>query len=319
MTERLLKHVRFGRAFGFLKRTISKRARQKRRVRDLYQRIGLEESGCRLCGGKDFTLLAESDRYGFDLSKRICGHCGLVQTHPVPRAEFFDEFYAHHYRRLYTGSAEKVDYDALMPEQRGKGRDLVTYLKAHGFGPVLAGSALIEIGCSSGGILAEAAPAFRTVQGCDLDIDAIAYGRDVLGLELETAALPTTLPVGPRIFVLSHVLEHLHDPLGTLRTVRRMMDDGDLLCIFVPGLNMVRSGAYKHDLRRYFHIAHISDFSMGTLTNIAAAAGFLAVHVDETVDGIFRPGAISGEPWSKSPEDTPENILDIEKTYRRLL
>lgn len=282
----------------------------------MYQKMGLKECGCKLCAENNFTLLAESDRYGFDLKKQICNVCGLVQTYPSLGEEFLNKFYSYLYRPLYTKATGAVDYKILILEQREKGIRLVEYLKTKIQNPLPTYN-LIEIGCSSGGIIAEAAPNFKSVQGCDLDVNGTAYARNYLGLNVETSAMPSALPEGPNIFLMSHVLEHLNNPLKQLENLRALMKPGDLLVIFVPGLNAVKTGDYKHDLRRYFHIAHLTDFSAGTLSEMAKLAGLDCMEIDERVNAIFRVGAISTDRIRKSKKDNLENILEIEASYKK--
>lgn len=88
MTVRLFSSYRFGRIFGWLRRNSSSRRKKIKAVRNMYMQMGLVENGCKLCGLQDFTLLAESDRYGFDLKKQFCNSCGLVQTYPTVSNEF---------------------------------------------------------------------------------------------------------------------------------------------------------------------------------------------------------------------------------------
>jgi SAM-dependent methyltransferase len=288
-------------------------------VRDLYNTIGLEKSGCKFCGSQNFQLLAESDRYGFDLQKQFCNDCGLVQTYPALKPEFHREFYSHHYRPLYTNSAKTVNYEKLINEQRAKGRHLLQYLSKHGLSGCLENFSLIEIGCSSGGILAELRPYFRNVQGCDLDVEGVAYARENMELDVEIASFPATLPKNQKIILISHVLEHLYDPLKILKEASGKMNEGDYLCVMAPGMNTVAKGAYKNDLRRFFHIAHVTDLTEGTLANLAAAACLSPIHIDQEIKSIFVRSKCENARWSKNPRDSIENVQRIERTYKGLL
>ena len=315
MTYRLLSSYRFGRFFGWLRRNTSSRRKRINLVRNMYLKMGLKENGCKLCGCKDFTLLAESDRYGFDLKKQFCNTCGLVQTYPTVSDEFLNIFYSSLYRSLYTKAAGRVNYSSLVLEQRVKGRDLLKYCDLSIPYPLNTFN-LIEMGCSSGGILYEASLKFKTVLGCDLDVDGTAYARSVLGLNVETGSTLSRVPIGPNIFLMSHVREHLNDPLGQLKTIRSMMKKEDFFIVIVPGINAVKSGDYKYDLRRYFHIAHLSDFSAGTLETMGVHAGLECLKVDESVCALFKLGKLPIVSPQKNPKDTLNNILDIEHCYR---
>lgn len=279
----------------------------------MYQKFGLEARPCTICGADDFCLLAETDRYGFDLKKQICQACGLVQTMPSLKAEFLDTFYSKHYRPLYT-KRNDVDYNKLVEEQTNKGHRFYDYFIDQGLGNALPNMSFIEIGCSSSGILAALAPKVRHVQGCDLDVEGIEYGKKRYGFDLEVSALPSHLPASPRLFILSHVLEHLHNPLEALRKIKELMDETDYLFIEVPGINTVGEGNYGHDLWAYFHIAHISDFTAGTMKVLAAQAGFEIIECSEVVTALLKRSSENSLPWTKSNKDSVENILRIEAT-----
>lgn len=281
----------------------------------MYQSAGLQNRPCTICGSSEFALLAETDRYGFDLNKQLCENCGLVQTAPALKSEFLDEFYSHHYRPLYLKN-KKVNYDQLIEEQTTKGKRFLNYLTAQGLTEKLPEISVIEIGCSSGGILHELATHVKSVQGCDLDIEGIEYGKAHFDFKLEVSALPTDIPASPKLFLMSHVLEHLHNPLQSVRDIRKLMTKDDYLLIEVPGLNSVGEGNYGHDLWAYFHIAHVSDFTAGTMSALAAEAGFDVVSCDETVTALLTRSKVDKKLWTKGATDTVENVLRIEKIYK---
>ena len=279
----------------------------------LYKKFGLVSGGCSLCESKNFTLVSEGDRYGFDLKKQFCNECGLIQTYPSISREFHEEFYSYHYRPLYLKS-ETVDYEDVIKEQSDKAKKYLDYFVNNGLSEKLADLSIIEIGCSSGGTIDALKTAAKSVQGCDLDVEAIKFAQDNFKLDVEVGMYPSTLPNGPRLFILSHVLEHVFNPLKTLKEIRLLMNTGDYLFVAVPGLNGVSKGDYKNDLRRYFHIAHVTDFSATTLTNVANHAGFKSINIDEEINGLFVADEVSN--WRKNKQDSIDNILSIEKTYK---
>jgi len=279
----------------------------------LYKKYGLVSDGCSLCESNNFTLLSEGDRYGFDLKKQFCNQCGLIQTYPALSREFHEEFYSYHYRPLYLKS-ETVDYESVIKEQNDKAKKYLDYFFNNGLSEKLADLAIIEIGCSSGGTIDALKTAAKSVQGCDLDVEAIKFAKDNFKLAVEVDMYPSTLPEGPRLFILSHVLEHVFNPLEALKEIRLLMNTGDYLFIAVPGINGVANGDYKNDLRRYFHIAHVTDFSATTLNNVTNHAGFKSINIDEEINGLFIADEITN--WKKNNQDSIDNIRSIENTYK---
>ncbi len=313
MGKRVLKHYRFGRAFAWINRHLRSRRVSIEKIRTLYKKIGLVSNGCSLCKGSDFSLLAEGDRYGFDLSKQMCNQCGLVQTYPSLPPEFHQKFYSYHYRPLYLKS-KTVDYHSLIAEQTNKGEKYLQYFKDNGINNELKDLSIIEIGCSSAGTINLLKSYVKSVQGCDLDIEAISFAKENYQLNVEIGMYPTNVPEGKKLFIISHVLEHVFNPLETLIKVRKLLKPGDYLFISVPGLNSVATGDYKNDLRRYFHIAHVTDFTRNTLKNTAHCAGFKTLNVNEEINGLFVAEHI--KKWEKYPQDSINNILKIEKSYK---
>ena len=313
MSNRVLKHFRFGSTFARVNRTLRSRRKTIKKIMAIYKKFGLVSDGCSLCKSNNFTLVSEGDRYGFDLKKQFCNECGLIQTYPAVSREFHDEFYSYHYRPLYLKS-EIVDYEDLIKEQNDKAEKYLAYFINNGLSKKLANLSIIEIGCSSGGIINGLKKSVKTIQGCDLDIKAIKFAQDNFKIDVEVAMYPSLLPDGPTLFILSHMLEHVFNPLETLTEIRLIMNPGDYLFISVPGLNGVSEGDYKHDLRRYFHIAHVTDFTATTLTNVANYAGFRSINIDEEINGLFI--ADVGANWQKNNRDSIDNIQLIEKTYK---
>jgi len=315
MTNRILKHYRFSKTFGWINRHIRSRRGAINKIRNLYKNLGLISDGCSLCRERDFTLLAEGDRYGFDLNKQICNQCGLVQTYPKLSPEFHQEFYSYHYRPLYLKN-KKVNYQSVIKEQTDKAKKYLAYFRKNGLSNILDELSIIEIGCSSAGTINTLKPHVKSVQGCDLDIEAITFAKENFKINVEVGMYPSTLPSGKKLFIISHVLEHVFNPFQTLEKIREMLDVGDYLFIAVPGLNMVKEGDYKNDLRRYFHIAHVSDFTSSTLKNVAHYAGFKTLNIVEEINGLFIADKV--QDWKISPQDSIDNILKIEKTYKGL-
>jgi len=313
MSNRILKHFRFGPTFAMVNRTLRSRRKAIKKIMGLYKKFGLVSDGCSLCKSNNFTLIAEGDRYGFDLKKQFCNQCGLIQTYPAVSREFHDEFYSYHYRPLYLKS-KTVVYESVIKEQNDKANKYLEYFINNNLSNQLSDLSIIEIGCSSGGTINGLKTTVKSVQGCDLDVKAIKFAQDYFKLNVEVGMYPSFLPDGPKLFILSHILEHVFNPLETLKEIRLLMNPGDYLFVAVPGINGVANGDYKCDLRRYFHIAHVTDFTSSSLINVANYSGFKSINIDEEINGLFIADEITS--WKKNNRDSIHNIQLIDKTYK---
>lgn len=134
----------------------------------------------------------------------------------------------------------------------------------------------LDIGCGSGALLVATRARFNCrVVGIEPDDAHRAY---VAGLGIQT--YPTldhwnndtgdTLGEKPDLISLSHVLEHINDPVGYLSYIcKNIIDSRGRLLVEVPNL-------YYH---KSLEIAHPFAFSATTLRAVLAKAGFMVVQL----------------------------------------
>lgn len=97
------------------------------------------------------------------------------------------------------------------------------------------GARLLEIGCGSGGQLEFLQGLGWRVEG--LDVDPVAAGvASARGLKVHVGSLETQCFAAEQFdaIVTSHVIEHVHDPIGLLRECRRILRPGGRLVLITP-------------------------------------------------------------------------------------
>lgn len=260
----------------------------------LSQQYVFEPRACAVCEGHDFQVLAEQDRYGMPIKTTICCGCGLIQTNPDMREEDYTDFYTHHYRRLYIADLVGQPSD-FFREEYWRGQKILAYVRQHIRLP--KGRLVVEIGCGAGGILQAFADAGYRVIGTDLGFENLSYGK-ARGLDLRSGdlfSLVEELDEKPALIIYSHVLEHIREPGRTLDRVRQTLADDGHLYVEVPGVKDVRSNVFQGDFLKTFHLAHIYNFSLLTLRNLASKHGFSLVSGDEKIRSIFKRGELRAE------------------------
>jgi 2-polyprenyl-3-methyl-5-hydroxy-6-metoxy-1,4-benzoquinol methylase len=137
---------------------------------------------------------------------------------------------------------------------------------------------VLDIGCGNGEFLLEMREAGWAAQGLETDARAVALARarglDVREGALEEGAYPA------RSFdavTLSHVLEHLHDPVDTLRTSREILRDDGLLWIATPNLASPGHARYGRAWRGLEPPRHLVLFAPSALVHALERAGFSLV------------------------------------------
>lgn len=307
---RILKHYRFGKFAGFIRSLNKKRFFKLRQIqKNLSRKPG--NSQCVVCGGVKLELVAESDRFGLRFDKRLCLACGLMQTNPMPPKEFFNKFYDLDYRKLYRGDRE-LDLPKILELQRARAREFRKFIEKYNHNEI---SKVFEIGCSYGGNLDVFKELGYSVSGCDLDTSAIKLARQRHPTTF-VAEVPSEQSQQPTIYVLSHVLEHIPDPIIFLKKIYSIMTKSDLLFIEVPGLVPLLEGSYRGNLLNFIHIGHVLEFNEQTLKYTVEQAGYETIASNEKCRGIFKKGQVISAGRHNNYALTKNQLVCIESKYQ---
>lgn len=274
--------------------------------------VTLQPASC-LCGESGGTLLAERDRWGLPVSTVLCTRCALVRTSPRLPDSYLPAFYEHDYRLLMDGISSPTP--AAFELQQRRGREAMECLVATG--PVGPGTRVYEIGCSAGGVLQPFLQAGCTVAGSDYDVRFLANARS-LGIETRHGGWETLkdLPA-PDVILLSHVVEHLNDPIDFVRSVASLLKPGGRLFIAVPGLDAIADD-YCGDLVRYLQICHTFHFTRRTLLQTLRSAGLIPIHADDSVRSVSvtPPAAAAGLPQEpEDPQALQTRLTSLEEAF----
>lgn len=203
---------------------------------------------------------AATDCYG-DFGRIVkCRTCGLVYTNPrwTP-SDLLAE---------YT-QTEDVDYT-----EEDASRSINAYLSLNTIRHFAKSGHLLDVGCSMGYFLNAARIHFKPY-GVEPSAWAADFAQKNLQLDVFKGTLPEARlpPDHFDVVCLSDVIEHLPDPLATLREVHRITRPGGFLYLVTPDVGSLTAklmGSHWWGLRP----AHIYYFSEPTLTALLDKAGF---------------------------------------------
>lgn len=199
----------------------------------------------------------------WNLKKCPSPGCGLVWLDPMPVVDdialAYEDYYTHSddarrknafvrkaYRSVRNGYlAGKYGYQFpgqglsgrlfgrllyLNPNRRADIDFSVFYLQAP-----QPGDRLLEVGCGSGAMLARLRELGWDVQGVDFDARAVRNAQ-AKGLEVRLGTLVDQNFPGYSFDAIttSHVIEHVHDPVGFLRECFRILKPGGKLVVVTP-------------------------------------------------------------------------------------
>lgn len=163
----------------------------------------------------------------------------------------------------------------LVPGRREQIEQQVMYLRAR------PGARVLDVGCGAGELLQTLQPLGWSVEGIDTDESAVARAR-AAGIQARVASLEDAgLPDASFDAVtMSHVLEHVTDPVGTLREARRVLRPGGVLTLLTPNHRSLGHRLFGSGWRGLEPPRHLQVFSRGSLERALRRAGFADVTVD---------------------------------------
>ena len=146
--------------------------------------------------------------------------------------------------------------------------------------PPGAGRRLLDVGCGSGEFLQRMRSFGWEAVGVEPDPVAAARARSAAldvrdGLLVDAAFEDDFFDA----IVLSHVIEHVHDPVELLRECRRVLRPGGVLKIMTPNLHSVGHRRFGADWRGLEPPRHLHLFSSRSLSSCIRKAGLAVTEV----------------------------------------
>lgn len=249
--------------------------------------VELEDRPCPLgCPRQDRPLFSGRDRI-HDLPGRFqvvaCRTCGLLRTNPRPTLETIGYYYPPAY-----GPHRGFDpADLIQPAPQGRWARLRRALGARLDRtraeelPPLAPGRLLEVGCASGAFLYARRSEGWSVEGIELSQEASAAARG-LGLEVFGGPIEAApAPAQPYDAIAAWmVLEHLHQPVVTLRRLADWTRPGGWLAASVPDASALERRLFGERWYALHLPAHLYHYTPRTLSQVLEAGGWEVVRVE---------------------------------------
>jgi 2-polyprenyl-3-methyl-5-hydroxy-6-metoxy-1,4-benzoquinol methylase len=230
-------------------------------------------SNCLVCGGRMQLIrlpgLVECDRCGF-----VSANLNLT-----------DEEVTKLYGRSYFYGDEYLDYVAEEESLRLNFNFRLRTLRQ--VVPDLLERDIFEIGCAYGFFLDEARHFAKSVAGLDISQDAIAYGRNRFGLDIEQGDyLNRELTEAYDVIAMWDTVEHLQRPDLFIAKVRTDLKPGGILAMTTGDIGSVNARLRGEKWRMIHPPTHLHYFSADTITRLLDRQGFDVVHLSHP--GISR-------------------------------
>ncbi len=162
----------------------------------------------------------------------------------------------------------------MFPSRRDEADGSVRFLQA------LPHGRLLDVGCGSADWLLSMRELGWEVTGVDLDAQAVRVGRE-RGLTIHCGTL-TGQKFANHAFdavTLNHVIEHVPDPVDTLRECARILKKGGKLVLFTPNAGSLGHRVFKEFWRGLKTPRHLHIFSFSSMLHALEQAGFREVAI----------------------------------------
>ncbi len=188
----------------------------------------------------------------------------------------------------------------------------VAYLPAHSEGR------LIEVGFGNGEMLCELARLGWHVEGVDFDLAAVEVARSK-GLTVYEGSLHERKYPDNSIdaILVSHVIEHVYDPVGLLSECRRVLKPGGMLVVFTPNNTSLSHRVFKQDCWLLEPPRHLQFFGMKSILKVLDRAGFKDRTVFTTTHNV-RGYYIASSQIRKSSHYSPSQRVTLGTKVRSI-
>ncbi|ABQ92745.1 class I SAM-dependent methyltransferase [Roseiflexus sp. RS-1] len=240
----------------------------------------MKEMVCILCHSSERRLVCAGTDRDSTLDNRIyylyqCRICGLVYLSPRPDTP---EEIAEIYPSTYESYVTKRRFFVMMMRKIAWRPEIAEII-----GRTSPSSNIIEIGASTGEFLHELRKNGRKfLTGVDINSEIAKIAKDRYNLNFLVGQLEN-LNLPARSFdmvIMRHVLEHLPDPVLTMKTVANILKPEGYCIITVPNIDSHTSRIFGPDWYGYQIPRHFFLFPQHTLTRIFEIAG---LHIERVI------------------------------------
>jgi 2-polyprenyl-3-methyl-5-hydroxy-6-metoxy-1,4-benzoquinol methylase len=225
----------------------------------------LEEVRCNLCGSRDGKIYFNINGYTY----RKCRKCGLVYQSPRPVFEELRNHYDEDYFD-YEFSNQENFFNLMKLGLRDIGFD--------GLFKDSSGKRFLDIGCATGLLLKFLRENGWETTGVEICEPSARYGIEHFGLNIFIGTLhQANFPDHYFDVVhLSHLIEHVPDPLGLLVEIKRVLKPDGHMILTTPNIGGFQARISGNNWRSAIP-EHIYLFSKKTMRRLLEVVGFRVI------------------------------------------
>lgn len=240
----------------------------------------MEIINCNLCENNNTTFLfSAKDRAthkGF-FNIVMCNKCGLIFLNPRPSEEEIKDFYPPNYHSRPTTFRSNFENANIWNIPWNKAMEIksIPILKYFKSGKIL------DIGCGDGSLLKYLKNQGWDTYGVEIQESASQYAAQILDLNIFNGRIEdTNFSADFDVITLFHVLEHLHNPIRTLKIAYSLLKDNGILIIEVPNFASFESKLFKSSWVGIAAPLHLFHFTPLSIRKLLEKVGFKVIALE---------------------------------------
>ena len=268
----------------------------------------MQQITCPLCNSSEDTPVADVHDRLLGIEGQFtmvqCAHCGLYYLNPQPSRAELVRYYPDNYDPFTTLSPDEMPLLRRLSVNYGLRKRCRVVMRYRQRGT------LLEIGCANGLFL----NVIRQmgdwqVQGVDISEQAVRYAQERFALdvfcgELQEAGFPDR---SFDVVVMWDVLEHVHDPQGTLLEICRVLKPDGVFVFRVPLLESWDRKLFGPYWAGWDAPRHLTFFSLRTLEKMLAQTGFTITQTS-CISGSYPAFVLSVRFWAREHLSAPAQV-----------
>ncbi len=163
---------------------------------------------------------------------------------------------------------------------------------------------LLDVGCAAGFLLEAARRRGWQVVGLDISDFAAKYARETfhLNVRIGTVEKIVFLPGEFDVVTAFEYIEHVEDPIATLKSIRPWIKESGLLVLTTPNAGSWQAKHHPDQFDGFREWRHLAYFSRKTMTKLLRLSGFepVSIRTDQSI--------VTRQTLSKAGVKEPEQL-----------
>ena len=228
-------------------------------------------ASCPICSGTSSShIIAQNSAFGKTFDIALCNFCELYYFAKQPSQSFLEDFY----EKQYFSEVRKRRFAYLLKSRFSKMRAFSQFAYIQNHLDTSEDKSILEVGSADGSFLSFFKKHGWVFKGLEFNEYIIKRARKQYGIILESKNILDIDPGSERydIIAMSHVLEHLTDPVEVLGHCKKLLNPGGFIFIELP-YSPLPGETTPELLSDYLDTTHLFNFRPSSLQRLLQKSG----------------------------------------------